>query len=434
MLKNAILKQKDTISELNLANFVIRSKAEYAQKWLNSNLIKVIIGPRRAGKSVFCHILLKDQKFMYFNFDDEVLGSVDGFTPDELMQELHAVYGDCKKIFFDEIQNLKNWELFINRLQREGYNLILTGSNARLLSQELATALTGRHIPIEILPFNFNEYLVGKKIQLNPEYFALPQKRGELLQILHNYLLTGGFPEVVVTNLDPQGYLDVLFDSIIYKDIIKRYKVKFASQISNIASYLINNFAALYNLRKIQNILNLKSVTTIEKYVKHLEQAYLFFSILRYSAKSTLRIKSPKKVYAVDNGFVSAKAIQHSPDIGKLMENLVLVELIKRGNKPDSELFYYKTRNDKEVDFVVKKGIEVLQLIQVCYDVSAKDVEKREIRALAEAALELHVTNLSVITWNQKLVVEYKGLQINFLPLLDWLLPKEKLPTDEQLS
>jgi len=335
---------------------------------------------------------------------------------------LHAVYGKTKNILFDEIQNLSHWELFTNRLHREGYNLILTGSNAHLLSKELATHLTGRHIPIEILPFNFNEFLNAKKFIINSEYGSLPKERGELLRLLNEYLLNGGFPEVVISNIDANDYLKVLFDSVLFKDVVKRYNVKFSTQISNLGSHLINNFASLYSLRKLQNILNFKSVTTTEKYTKYLEEAYLVFSLLLYSPKSTQRIKSPKKIYIIDNGFVNAKAIQHSPDKGKLLENLIFMELIKRGARPNFDLFYYKTRNAKEVDFILREGLNIKILIQVAYQVNEREVKEREIKALVEASGELKCNNLIVLTWDYEGEEDFYGEKIKFIPAWKWLM------------
>ena len=195
MLKDIVNNQKLQKEQMLTASYIMRNKEPFAKKWLDSNLIKVILGPRRAGKSVFSLMLLKNRPFMYFNFDDEGLSSAGGITTDKLMKELHARYGQVKTILFDEIQNLPNWELFVNRLHRGGYNLVLTGSNAHLLSQELATHLTGRHMPIEILPFDFNEFLRAKKYQINSEYASLPQHHGELLHLTENYLLNGGFPK-----------------------------------------------------------------------------------------------------------------------------------------------------------------------------------------------------------------------------------------------
>ena len=424
MLKDIVLKQKLKKEELLKSQYVDRTKEPFAKKWLDSNLIKVVLGPRRAGKSVFSLMLLRDHDFMYFDFDDEVLAVEGSIGTAELMKELHSTYGNIKTILFDEIQNLPAWELFVNRLHREGYNLVLTGSNARLLSMELATHLTGRHMPIELLPFDFKEFLKGKKFEIDPEYKSLPEKHGQLLNLLDHYLLNGGFPEVVVSNLDPADYLEVLFDSLLFKDVVKRHRVKFSTQISTLGSHLVNNFASLYTLNKLMKTLNLKSVHTVAKYTSYLEEAYLIFSLSRYSPKSRQRINSPKKVYVVDNGFISAKAIQHSPDRGKLMENLVFTELVKHGAKPNRDLFYYKTRNDREVDFVVKKGSEVSELIQVYYESINSDVEQREIKALLEASGELKVKKLTVLTWDEKREANQGEVKVQFVPLWEWLLDK----------
>jgi len=426
MLRSTVLKQKQEKERLLSLPYIERTKEKEARKWLSSDLIKVVLGPRRAGKSVFSLMLLKDQQFAYFNFDDESLPGEEKLNLDELMSELRQAYGETKYILFDEIQNLSKWELFVNRLHREGFNLVLTGSNARLLSKELATALTGRHIPIQILPFDFKEILRAKNYVVSEEKLALPDEKGKLLEILNEYMISGGYPEVVTKDLDPRGYLDVLFDSLLFKDVVKRHKVRFSEQIDNLGSYLINNVAGQYSIRKLANVLGFKSGVTLERYLSYLTEAYLIFSLHRHSAKAGLRLKSPKKAYVVDNGFVTAKAVQHSPNTGKLMENLVFTELVKRGNESNREIFYYRTRNDREVDFALKSGTEITELIQVSYETTNQDVLQREIKALTEAGKELNVDKLSVLTWNEKRVVEKDGMTIHFKPLWEWLLEPTK--------
>ncbi|MBM3261272.1 ATP-binding protein [Candidatus Kaiserbacteria bacterium] len=426
MLKSTVLRQKGEKERLLSLPYIERTKEKEAKKWLDSDLIKVVLGPRRAGKSVFSLMLLKDKEFAYFNFDDESLPGEDTFDLNELMSELRQAYGETKNILFDEIQNLPKWELFVNRLHREGYNLVLTGSNARLLSKELATHLTGRHIPIQILPFDFSEILRAKQYEVTEEKLAIPSEKGKLLQILNEYMLSGGYPEVVTKGLDPRGYLDVLFDSLLFKDVVKRHKVRFSEQIDNLGSFLINNVTGQYSIRKLANILGFKSGVTLEKYLGYLTEAYLIFSLHRYSAKAGLRLRSPKKAYVVDNGFITSKAVQHSPNNGKYMENLVFTELVKRGSESNREIFYYHTRNDREVDFALKSGTEITELIQVTYESSNPDVVQREIKALVEAGKELHVNNLLVLTWDDKRDMEKGGMTIQFRPLWEWLLDKAK--------
>lgn len=434
MLKNIVLKQKQDKERLLSLPYIERAKEKDAQKWLSSDLIKVILGPRRAGKSVFALRLLKDQSFAYVNFDDESFFGGEKIDLDELMTELKVVYGETPFILFDEIQNLPNWELFVNRLHRAGYNLILTGSNASLLSKELATHLTGRHISIEILPFSFVEVLHAKQVEVSADTYLLPNEKANMLQLLTQYMVNGGYPEVVTKGLDPRGYLDVLFDAILFKDIVKRHKVRFSEQIDNLSSYVMNTFSSQYRPKKLANVLGFKSQITLENYLGYLVEAYLIFSLKRYSTKVGIQSRSSKKIYVVDTGFITAKAVQYSPNIGKLMENLVFTELVKKGNEPNRELFFYKTRNDREIDFVRKKGYRVAELIQVAYESTNQDVEEREVRALVEAGKELSVSGgtvpfLTVLTWNEKREIKKEGMTIIFKPLYEWLLENDSSAT-----
>ena len=426
MLKNTIIKQKGDRDRLMSLPYIERSREKKAQKWMSSDLIKVILGPRRAGKSVFALRLLRNQSFAYFNFDDESLPGEEKIDLDELLSELRQVYGDTKYIFFDEIQNLPNWELFVNRLHRSGYNLVLTGSNASLLSKELATHLTGRHIPIEILPFSFEEVLKAKGYEFDADRLALPEEKAKLFGYLNQYMTNGGYPEVVTKDIDPRGYLDVLFDAVLFKDVIKRHGVKFSKQIDGLGSYLINNVSNQYTARKLRDVLQFKSDVTVAKYLDYLIEAYVLFSLDLHSDKAGSRIRSAKKAYVIDNGFVTAKAVQHSPNSGKLMENLVFTELVKKGNEPNRELFHYRTRNDREIDFVVKKGYKITELIQVAYDSTDPDVEEREVKALVEASSELKVSKLTVLTWNEKREVKKGDATVAFTPLYEWLLEVNK--------
>ncbi len=420
MLKKILLKQKKEFENLLNKPFVRRLKMPEAKKYIKSDLVKVVIGPRRAGKSLFTAHLFKDKSPAYVNFDDEYLAKLPNY--DELIKELHALYGKKKHLLFDEIQNLPNWELFINRLHREGYNILLTGSNAKLLSKELATSLTGRHIPLEILPFNFEEFLIAKEFVFDQSLLVLPEHKGQLLHHCRNYLKNGGFPELVVKNLEPLGYLDTLLDSLLFKDIVKRHSLRLSEKMYDLELYFVSNFASEFSYRKLANILGFASVATLEKFVKYLEEAYLVYVLSRYSYKEGERLTSPKKAYLVDNGYICAKAVQATANDGKLMENLVFVELLKMGYKPNHSLFYYKTRNNKEVDFILKDGLKIKTLIQVAYDFTQYGTRERETKALLEASGELQCDNLLVLTWDHESEIQVQGKKILFLPVWKWLL------------
>lgn len=419
MIKDTLVQQKKELEKLLAKQYITRRQTASVKKYIENDLVKVVIGPRRAGKSRFSIHLLKDKMPAYINFDDENLAKVKDY--DELIKELHDLYGDKKYLLFDEIQNLPNWELFINKLHRQGYNILLTGSNSKLLSKELATSLTGRHIPIEILPFDFKEYLHSKEFVFKAEEMAIPKIKGALLNHLTNYMVSGGFPELVLKGLEPKGYLDTLLDSLIFQDIVKRYNLRLSESIYRLQLFLLNNFASELSYRKIANQLGFSSVATLQKYIKYLEEAFLIYILSRYSHKAGERLSSPKKAYLVDNGYITAKAVQYSPNNGKLMENLVFSELLKMGYKPNHNLFYYKTRNAKEVDFILRDDLQVKVLIQVAYRVDEMGVKEREVKALIEASEELKCNDLMILTWDYENVEEFGGKKIKFIPVWKWL-------------
>ncbi len=420
MIKQVIKQQKKEKDRFFSQHYIERTVFKAAENLIKNDLVKVILGPRRAGKSVFATLLLKNIDFAYLNFDDDNLANVN--DSNELINGLLEIYPDVKYFFFDEIQNFRNWELFINKLHRNGYNIVLTGSNAKLLSREMSTALTGRSFDIEIYPFNFREYLQARGSHNPTIDFTDPSEKGKLQNLLEQYLINGGFPEVVTKNLEAKQYAEALFDSILLKDVIKRHRVKYTSVIYSIATYLINNYSSEFTFNKLKEILNLRSTVTVQNYLKYLEDAYLFFSLERFSFKAKEQIKSSRKIYIADNSYALAKQQSFSSNKGKLMENLVFTELLKRGYKLNLELFFYKTKNQKEIDFVLKEGYKIKELIQVCYDPSHPDVEKREVKALLEASEELKVNNLKIITWDIEKEKKILKKKIQFIPLLKWLL------------
>lgn len=420
MIKDTILEQKMEKEKILSGDYIFREKIPFAQKFLNQDLIKVIMGPRRAGKSIFCFLLLKNKKFAYLNFDDENLLKIK--NNDDIIKLILEIYDKPDFILFDEIQNLKNWELFVNKLSRRGFNLIITGSNSKLLSKEFGTALTGRHIPIEIHPFSFKEFLKTKNVKFKKELQKTSEAKGQFLNYLDKYLRNGGFPEIITKDIDPKIYLETLFDSILLKDIVKRHSVKLTQKLYDLSSYMVANFSSEFSFTSLRKKLDFNSTNTVQKYIKYLEESYLMFSLNKFDFKIKKQIKAKKKCYIIDNGFIQAKSFQFSQNTGKLMENLVFNEIIRRDYKWNQDLFYYKTRNNKEVDFVLRKNAKIEALIQSCYNTNDAKTNKRETNALIEASEELNCDNLLIITWDEKREKCVKGKKINFIPLGEWLL------------
>ena len=330
-----------------------------------------------------------------------------------------SVYGTQKFVLLDEIQNLPRWELFVNRLQRQGFNLVLTGSNSNLLSKELATHLTGRHLLVNVFPFSFIEYL-----NLNKAELTTSEKRAKLA----DYLTYGGYPEPLVKEVSVKEYLSTLFSSIIYKDIVRRYKIRSANEIDDLSFYLISNVSSECSNNSLTKVTNIKSSHTIGKYLAYLEESFILFSLRRFSYKVKEQ-SSAKKIFCVDNGFIHAKAFKISPDFGKLYENAVAIELKKMEMDGKYAIYYWKNPQQEEVDFVVKEGVKITQLIQVCYNIDNPDTKKREVRSLIKASKELKCNNLLVLTEDYEAVENASWFEnkakIRFIPLWKWLLNNE---------
>jgi predicted AAA+ superfamily ATPase len=418
-MRQIIKRQKQEKEQVTGSDFVRRDVTEKIDTYRQKDIIKVVTGIRRCGKSIFCFMVLKGTDFGYVNFDEKELAGLENY--DEILRYVREFYGDVDYLFLDEIQNLENWEVWVNSLHRRGYNLLITGSNAKLLSRELATHLTGRHIALELFPFSFREYLDVAGFHIRDEYTE--HERGTLLNHLKKYIDVGGFPEVVVKGYD-YAYLQTLFDSIILKDVVQRYNVRYADDLYNLARFLMSSFSNEVSYTKLKNTLKFRSVHTVQNYVRYLEDTYLVFHLDRFSFKQREQIKSPKKMYAVDTGMVNALAFTFSENIGKLMENSVAVELLRQrsGSRSRLELYYWKDQQHREVDFVIKEGVDVARLIQVCYDIDDPKTKARELKSLVRAAGELDCRDLLVITWDLEGEEEFKGCDIRFVPLWQWLL------------
>lgn len=390
-MKTTILNQQAERDELLSRPYQQRHTKYDADELLQNPLIKLITGPRRVGKSVFALLMLQGKNFAYLNFDDNQL--LEKWDEDLAMSALDDVYPDYDFMLLDEIQNLPNWDLWVSKLYRRGKNLIITGSNAKMLSSEMTTVLTGRYLQIEMLPFSLEETMSWKNISPDRE-----EQVAQAIMLADDYMRNGGYPETIPARSITKSYLSTLFDSILLKDVAQRHKVRNTTDLYNLATYLLSNFCNPISANELAGELGLSSVATTKKFCDYLNEPYLFFYLSRFNNKLKLMDKAPKKVYVVDNGFVQSTAFNLSENLGRLLENQVFVELLRRGYIPGKTLFYYRTRNDKEIDFVTRKGAKVEQLIQVCYDMTSEKTRKRELDALVEAANELHCNKLLVIT------------------------------------
>lgn len=411
-MKTTILNQRAERDELLSRPYQQRHTKYDADELLQNPLIKLITGPRRVGKSVFALLMLQGQNFAYLNFDDNQL--LEKWDEDLAMSALDDVYPDYDFMLLDEIQNLPDWDLWVSKLYRRGKNLIITGSNAKMLSSEMSTVLTGRYLQIEMLPFSLDETMRWRNINPDRE-----EQAAQAIVLADDYMRNGGYPETIPARSITKSYLSALFDSILLKDVAQRHNVRNTTDLYNLATYLLSNFCNPISANELAGELGLSSVATTKKFCDYLNEPYLFFYLPRFNNKLKLMNKAPKKVYVVDNGFVQSTAFNLSENLGRLLENQVFVELLRRGYIPGQTLFYYRTRNDKEIDFVTRKGTKVEQLIQVCYDMSSEKTRKRELDALVEAAEELHCDNLLVITNSQEEKIEWKDTKIHMKSILN---------------
>jgi predicted AAA+ superfamily ATPase len=320
MLRDIVLVQKRELEDRLQERYVER---RVSVSWdFGDDLIKVITGPRRAGKSFYAvHLIQQAGSYGYVNFDDERLTAVGDY--DEIVSAVNAVYGNPRYLLFDEIQNLPRWELFVNRLQRQGFRLLITGSNANLLSSELATHLTGRHTVHVLFPFSFSEFLTASGDA------AAERTSVEKMAALDAYAEQGGYPEPLLKKISRRDYLRTLLQSTLYKDIVKRFRIRSVQGIENLALYLMSNIAREYSLNALSGVTNCRSVHTVDKYIRYLQEAYLVFSLPRFSFKVKDQAGQNKKIYCTDNGLAVAAGFRFSADRGALYENLVAVALKK---------------------------------------------------------------------------------------------------------
>lgn len=365
---------------------------------INSTFILIITGIRRCGKSTLMHQIsekIKEEK-LFFNFEDP---RIYGFDVDDFTK-LDEIIGDkLNYYFFDEIQNVEKWELFVRHLHDREKNIVITGSNASLLSKELGTRLTGRNIQIELFPFSYSEFRMFKQLENNLKTFNL-------------YLDEGGFPEYLKSK--QKEHLQQLFKDIVYRDIIVRYGIRQVKTLIDIALFLIANVGKEYSLNGIKNTFRVGSANSVADYIQWLEDSYVLFSLPRFSWSLKSVSVNPKKIYCIDSGFAQANSLSFTEDKGRLLENIVYLAL-RRKHK---DLYYFK--DNGECDFIVKQGQDINQIIQVCTEIHS-DNKNREINGLIAALKFFNKTEGLILTLNQDDVLKENDMKITLLPVWKWL-------------
>lgn len=363
----------------------------------------VITGIRRCGKSTFLSQIFKEQtKGYYLNLEDPRLEGFELSDFNKIETIMKELYGDKGIYFFDEIQNIDKWEKFVRYLIDKKEKIFITGSNASLLSKELGTKLTGRHLQIEMFPFSFREFLNIMKEKPSINSFE-------------EYLFKGGFPEYL--KKDNSEILHELLSDVLMKDIAIRFGIKNTNILNKIAIYLISNVGKEFSYNSIKKMFEIKSVQSVIDYISYFENAYLVFTIPRFSYSYKQQQISPKKVYSIDNGFSYNNSASFSKDKGKMLENMVFLGLRRKFK----DIFYFQDKN--ECDFIIKEKDKITQAIQVCYDFNEEN-KTREISGLMSALKEFNLKKGFILTYNQDDEFLIEDKEIKVLPVWKWLLEK----------
>ena len=409
--------QREELDTLRAQYFCKRKEEDMVK--LESKKAQVVIGVRRSGKSTLCFNVLNKAKikFAYVNFDDERLVRMSSADLNEVLKCLYQIYGDFTHLFLDEAQNIDGWHLFVNRLLRQGMKVIITGSNAKLLSSELSTYLTGRYNEIELYPFSFPEFCEMEKVKTTD----LSTRADALLRrAFDKYMETGGFPEIITGEETAEEYIDTLVSNILERDIVQRFKVRYKDAFKSLSNHLMNNAPCEIVYSALQNTFNFKNDKTVENYVSYLYQAYLLKRIRKYSTKSSERIRNAK-CYPIDVSLMNARKNAFAKDnFGWRLEVLVYLALCRKYGI-GYDIYYHKT-DSYEVDFVVCHHATVIELIQVSYDISSEKTINRETSALLKAGASLKCDKLTLVTAFDEHVLNVEDQVINICPAYKWLL------------
>jgi len=406
-------------------------KSYKPQKWVtrkeeslfefDTTMAQVVIGVRRSGKSTLCHKVLLERgvRYGYVNFDDDRLADMKTEDLNTVLSCVYQLYGtDVPYLVLDEIQNVDGWYLFVNRLLRTTLHIFVTGSNAKLLSGELATHLTGRYNEIHLYPFSFSEYCLYHQIDTQS---ITTKADAERKRAFMDYIHDGGFPEMQGLR-NKRAYVQSLIEAILRKDIKKRFNIRNIESLRKLAHYLINNACQEVNYEELSGLLGIAD-KTVKKYVDYLSQAFLVQLLTRHSFKSKERIRN-QKAYIVDTGLQGNRDNALMPEnIGWRLENVVFIELLRRCAHDFLDVYYHKPApRAKEIDFVVCDQNKAVELIQVAYEIDSPKAYDRETSSLVKASDALSCSHLTLIAFSQTRDVEIEGKTIHIISALEWLL------------
>ncbi len=386
--------------------------------------VLAITGARRSGKTSSMYLLIRElleqgraQNILYINLEDPTFeeASLEGIYEaySELMLPRGRIY-----LFLDEIQNMEKWEKWIKKMydSLEEIKIVISGSNSSLLKTEYSTYLAGRNLTHELFPLSFKEFTGFRDLEIKTESELLARK-ARLKHLLEEYMRFGGFPEVALEKKTDMKYilLKEYFSAILARDILTRYNIKERKKLERLAVYMITNVSNMVSAKSMSKIFDL-NIRTVSEYLDHLEDAYMLFFVNHFSYSLKQQYTYPRKVYCVDTGMRNAVSFSFSRDTGRLMENIVYLKLRKTG-----DIYYWRDRG-ADVDFVVKRGTKVVNIIQTCYDLSDEKTRKREKFSLLKALRHFHLKKGTVISWDKEDKEREDGMTVEYRPLWKWLL------------
>lgn len=415
MLEEILADQKMELQIKRKKNLCYRREEQQID--MNSTQAQVVIGVRRSGKSTLCFQALEHTKvrYAYVDFDDERLSTLDALHLNDVLEVMYKIYGEFEYLFLDEIQNVEGWHLFVNRMLRRGMHVIITGSNAKLLSADLATHLTGRAKEIHLYPFSFEEYCTVKNVDTDEKSTKAKAFRRAAFD---EYIKDGGFPELQTIS-DKRTYVKDLVDNILKRDIEQRYKITYKESFEQLAHHLLNVAPTLAVAKDLSATFHIKSEHTVKNYISYLRQAFMIVGIRKYSKKSKIRVVQ-EKVYAVDVAMMNQRDNAFAgSNLGWRLETVVLIHLLRKCSVSGWDLYYLSERSG-ECDFIVCDGNTVLQAIQVSYDISSEKTLRREVNGLLQAYNKTKCENLLLLTDHDYGSIEKDGRHITVIPVYEW--------------